>query len=116
MCRIYVRPGIDNRQDLLRRQVGKRKIVRLAEGQDIAFPDCGFGAEKEALGRRCRRGSVLGLLLLDSAVIVNEDESLLILRIRVAGSALVARAEIALGIVRGQGGFAGSFLLAPVEC
>ena len=45
-------------------------------------------------------GLVVCLLFFDSAVVVHEYKGILILRVDVALSALVARAEVARGIIR----------------
>lgn len=58
---------------------------------------------------------VWSLLLLDSAIIVDKDESALVLGIGIALSALVSGAQIAGGIVRGKRGFGRAFLLSPLS-
>lgn len=53
--------------------------MRGREGQDVAFPRhrlCAEEGAREVVGRRRR---VLGLLFLDGAVVVDEDEGVFIL-------------------------------------
>lgn len=58
---------------------------------------------------------VRSLLLLDSAIVVDKDESALVLGIGIALSALVSRTQIAGGIVRRKRGFGRAFLLSSLS-
>lgn len=118
---VDVCPDVDDRGDLLRRHVGKRDVVLLGKGEDVAFACGGLGTEK----RRCEVWSrkshvslathepglltiafifrlVLGLVFLDGAVVVDEDQGVLVIRIGVTGRASVAGAKVALEDVRSK--------------
>lgn len=74
-----------------------------AEGQHEALASDGFGAQEEGgeIIAACglRRG-IGGLLFFDGAVVVYEDEGVFILRVGIALSALIARAQVALLFVQ----------------
>lgn len=57
---------------------------------------------------------IRSLLLLDGAVIVDKDKCLLILGVRVSLRALVTWAEVASGVISGQGGLGWALLLSSV--
>ena len=47
MCRVELCPGVDNWEDLGGLEVGEREIVGGCEGDYIAFPCYGLGAEED---------------------------------------------------------------------
>lgn len=70
-----------------------------AEGQHVALAGDGLGAQEE--GREVIAAGGLwrvvgGLLFFDGGVVVDEDEGVLVVGVRVALGAFVARAEVAL--------------------
>jgi len=56
------------------------------------------------------------LLLLDSAVVIHEDEGTLVLGVGIALGALVAGTQVAAGIVVGQCVLGGALLLSSAPC
>jgi hypothetical protein len=59
---------------------------------------------------------VVGLLLLDGAVVVDEDERAVVLGVNIARGALVAGAQVALRVVGWEGRLGGAFLLSSTNC
>lgn len=129
MRSINLGPGVDDRHNLGSREIGQSQIVRGGKGEDVAFAYDGFGAEEEGfvfyifplskflVGNNWRSLTialrrVLGLLLLNCAIVIDKDKSVLIRRIGIALRARVSGAQIAGRVVRGQGGFGREFLLS----
>ena len=113
MCCVYRSPIFHDGQYLVRRHICQGDIVCLGEGKYIAFSCHGLRPEqnaREAWRFLCRR--VFCLRLFYGAVIVYKDEGILIVRILVAGSSLVARTEIAFWIIDWQVNLRRSFLRA----
>lgn len=59
-------------------------------------------------------GLVVSLLLLDGAVVIDKDKGVFVLRIGVALSASVSRAEVACWVIFREGGFGRRFLLSSI--
>lgn len=49
MCCIELRPGLDDRQDLGGREIGKGEVVQGREGHHVAFACDWFGAQEEGI-------------------------------------------------------------------
>lgn len=72
------------------------------EGQDIAFASDGLGLEEEGCYIVLRGVRLVFLLLFfDGAIVIDENESVLILRVRITLRAFIAGAEIALLMCQG---------------
>ena len=95
--RVDARPGVDYGQDLARVEVGESDIVRGRESEDVALAGDGLSTEERSqtmvLGGWRR---VFCLLFLDGAVVVDEDERLLVFWIRIALGSLITGTEVAL--------------------
>jgi len=96
MGRVDACPGLDDGEDLGGVEVGEGEVVRGGEGQDVAFPRHGLGAQQCGRQVLSRGGFVLGLLLFDGAVVVDEDKGAVIFWVLVALGSFVAWAEITL--------------------
>lgn len=57
---------------------------------------------------------VIGLLLLDRAVVIDKDKGVFVLRIGVALRASVSRAEVTCRVIFWEGGFGWRFLLSSI--
>lgn len=112
---IYFRPCLDDGQNLGRGHVGQGDVVTGTEGQDITFALDRLRLEQEA--RQAPLGiwrSVVLLLFLDGAVIIYKDECVFVVGVGVARRPLVARAQVALGIVSGQINHPGALCLSSI--
>lgn len=58
---------------------------------------------------------IRSLLLFHGTVVIDKDESTLVLRVGVALGTFIAGTEVALGVVSGQKSLRGAFLLASVK-
>lgn len=70
-----------------------------AEGQNVALARDGLGAEEEGgkiIGAGGLRRVVLGLLFFDGAVVIDEDKSVLVLRVGVALCSWVSGTQVTL--------------------
>lgn len=81
---VDARPCLDNGQNFGGAHVGKSGRMLGAEGQNVALARDGLSAKKEGgeiIGAGRLRRMVLGLLFFDGAVVVDEDEGVLVLGI-----------------------------------
>ena len=113
---VYGCPCLDNGKDLFWAEIGEGEVVCRRKRQDIAFACHRLSFQKKTgQARRDVNRRVLCLRLFDGTEVIDEDKRVFVVRIYVARSTCVPRAEIAFRIIEGQINHRWTFLLSPAS-
>ena len=113
---VYGCPCLDNGKNLFWVEIGEGEVVCSRKRQDIAFSRHRLSFQKKTgQARRDVSRRILCLRLSDGTEVVDENKRVLVVRIYVARSTRVPRAEIAFRVVGGQINHRWTFLLSSAS-